>query len=508
MTGAQPVLRLGTRGSLLAMAQSRLIANALQEQHAGLQVDLVAVATRGDRDQRTPLSDVQDPDFFSAELDAALISGDVDFCVHSMKDLGDHRSGAICRAAIPARENPRDVVVFRAEIIDRLKHDEPIRIGSSSQRRQANAGAFLVDALPHATRRPALQFETLRGAVDERLQRIQLAPDRPDALDGIVLALAGLTRLWRDTNGRRSVRPMLENARWMVLPLSACPAAPGQGALALECRRDDARTQGLLQALHDPATARLVRRETELLANVREELRSGVGITARDQCVLGQMTYLHGPDHTTQQLIWNSPPSPHRARPWDAGSIDAKRRPLVTNPSLGNRTALFIAHWHAVTNDVLVNTASRIWTSGIRSWHELAGRGLWVEGCADDLGFADIVEMIGCPVLRLPALSDWTVITHSGGVASWQKAGVGEVVATYEIESSETDRTANLEEKVRTATHFFWGSSGQYAAVKQWVPADAHHACGAGKTVQALRDIGIDAIQPFPSRKAWQTWLR
>jgi hydroxymethylbilane synthase len=455
------------------------------------------------------LSDVKDADFFSAELDAALINGEVDFCVHSMKDLSDRRPAAICRAAIPVRENPRDVIVFRAGVIDRLKQGQPIRIGSSSRRRQANVGAFLLDALPHATRQPALQFETLRGAVDERLRRIQISPDRPDALDGVVLALAGLARLWRDTDGRRSIRPMLENVCWMVLPLSACPAAPGQGALAIECRRDDARTRSLLQSLHDPATASLVQREMDVLANVREELQSGVGVTARDQRVLGQMIYVRGPDHATQRLIWNHPPSPDQARPWDAGRIGARLRSLVTNPELGDHAALFVAHWHAVTDEMLVNTDSRIWTSGVRSWHELARLGLWVEGCADNLGFTDVLATIGCPVLRLPALSEWTVITHSGATASWRQTGVGQVIATYSIESSAgTDGIANLEQQVRAATHFFWGSAGQYAAVKQWIPAGAHHACGVGKTMQALTNIGIDTIQPFPSREAWQTWLR
>jgi len=239
MAGARHILRLGTRGSLLAMAQSRLIAKALRDQNAGLRVDLVPVETHGDRDRQTPLSEVRDADFFSAELDAALIDGEVDFCVHSMKDLGNHRPAAICRAAIPTRENPRDVIVFRAEVIDRLDQNKPIRIGSSSRRRQTNVATFLAEALPQTTR-PSLQFQTLRGPVDERLQRIQIDPDQRDALDGVVLALAGLARLWRDADGRRSVTPLLENVRWMVLPLSACPTAPGQGALALECRRDDA----------------------------------------------------------------------------------------------------------------------------------------------------------------------------------------------------------------------------------------------------------------------------
>ena len=108
-------LRLGTRGSLLAMAQSRLVASALQRLHPDRPVDVMTVSTRGDRNLGVPLQDVRDPDFFSAELDEALLAGDVDFCVHSLKDLPAVRHAGIVRAALPSRENPRDVIVWRRD---------------------------------------------------------------------------------------------------------------------------------------------------------------------------------------------------------------------------------------------------------------------------------------------------------------------------------------------------------------------------------------------------------
>ena len=96
-------LRLGTRPSLLAIAQSRLVARALERRYPELGVELVNVCTRGDRDRHTPLTRVNDPGFFAAELDEALRGGDVDFCVHSYKDLGPDRPADIALAAIPPR---------------------------------------------------------------------------------------------------------------------------------------------------------------------------------------------------------------------------------------------------------------------------------------------------------------------------------------------------------------------------------------------------------------------
>ena len=265
MNAARNRLRLGTRNSLLAIAQGRLIAKALRERRPELRIEFVPIETRGDRNRRTPLSQVDDPDFFSAELDTALLNDAVDFCVHSVKDLAVQRPDRITRAAMPPREDPRDIIVFRADIIDRLRSGHAIRIGSSSPRRRVNVEDFLTEALPRFEAPPLLRFSPLRGAVDVRLTRIHGDPDASDALDGVVLALAGLNRLWRDPDGHATIAPLLADARRMVLPLSACPTAPGQGALAIECRRADSKTRTLLGGLHDVRTAALVALEFEQL---------------------------------------------------------------------------------------------------------------------------------------------------------------------------------------------------------------------------------------------------
>jgi len=507
-------LKLGTRGSPLAMAQSRGIANALRREHPDLQIELIAVETRGDRDRRTPLSDVKDADFFSAELDEALINHGVDFCVHSVKDLGTDRPAEIFQAAMPVRENPRDVIVFRDDVFERLRQGQPVRIGSSSARRKINAEHFLMDVLPQFNGKPRLHFSPLRGAVNDRLNRIHVDPDDPDdpgdpdALDGVVLALAGLNRLWRDPAGRKILAPLLTGVRWMVLPPSACPAAPGQGALVLECRRDDDATRTLLGTLHDPETAALVQREQDFMRDLPDTRNPGFGVTALNTDALGPVMYVRGPHTESNGAIWDCPPAPAHARPWDGRQAYRSGQPqsLPVRVPLQASDTLFVAHWHAVTESVSVHSATRIWVSGVQSWQRLAKRGVWVEGCADNLGFSDIVSTLACEVLDLSALNDWTVLTHHDATPGWDGTGIGRVIATYM--PTPVPNSADLEETVRQATHFFWGSAGQYHSMKAWVPAHAHHACGAGKTADALRALGINEPQAFPSRKEWQAWLR
>lgn len=507
-------LTLGTRGSLLAVAQSRSIADMLMRRHRDIDVRLEFVDTAGDRDLSTPLDAVANPDFFSAEIDRALLDGRVDFTVHSMKDVGAGRPAGITRAAMPLRENPRDVVIFRRDIMERLRRGDEIRIGSSSARRKLNVGAFLNDCLPAVgkTTGPRLRFESIRGAVDHRVARVTTDAADANSLDGVVLALAGLARLWRDPAGRNALQQSLSRVRWMVLPLSECPTAPAQGALALECRSDDTCMRELLGALNDDSTEHLVSRELRALEQTGAAHRSSFGATAIEHALLGPIMYTRGEPMFTPRLAWNRPDvrGPGEiAIPWDGGNLYRNRGRRASRDALEWRGAapIFVAHWHAATKELLGSRDARIWTSGVRSWRELARRGAWVEGCADNLGFDAIVSTLACDVLQLPPLGEWTAITRTGAEAGWKNTGVGRIVPTYELEDADEKAIGSARDIVGRATDFFWGSIDQYRAVEPWLPARARHACGAGKTADALRQAGVASPLVFPSRREWWSWL-
>ncbi len=505
------MLRLGTRGSLLARAQSRLVAQALRRAHPDVKVQLVPVTTRGDRDRTTPLAHVTDPDFFSAELDALLVSGQVDLCVHSLKDLGPARPAALVLAALAGRENPRDVVIFRQGVETRLAAGLALRIGSSSDRRQANVSAFLRSALPRlAGQAPKLEFAPLRGPVEQRLGRLDARGEA--RCDGVVLALAGLARLWSDSDARCVLEPLLTERRWMVLPLAECPPAAGQGVLAVECRADDGPTHELLGHVHEPAVERAVAAERRALAAWPAEQRAGIGAVAITHAALGELCFVRGQPaagEPVQRLIWSAPPRPESAVPWDSGQWQrqCRRAPLPGLPAVAEGAAVFVAHAHAAEAQRLP-AVGRLWTSGVASWQALAARGHWVEGCADGLGFDAVRATLGCAVLGLPALSEWTVLTHADAVTSWQGSGVGDVRATYRVcPPDNTDDLRQLAEQVSRATHFFWGSGQPLAALRDQLPPGAAHAAGPGKTIELLRARGLGQAQAFPNRREWRAWL-
>lgn len=535
---APRALKLGTRRSALARAQSAAVARQLEQRHAGLTIELVGIETRGDRILDTPLSSVQGKEFFTDDLDTALLAGQVDFTVHSYKDLSLERSARLLLAAVPRREQPNDIAVFAADVPERLAAGHELIIGSSSPRRASFVPELLQRLLPHraADRRPMgrVRLVDLRGNVDSRLRRLHEPRGSARHLDGIVLAFAGLARLWADAAGNVLLRELLAPLPRMVLPLSQCPSAPAQGALAIECCHDDAATAAVLAAIDHAPTRRAVEVERALLAMRGGGCHQRFGATQIELPGVGTLLYQRAAadpaaESTAEsgsepgaasaldsaQLHW-TPERPLDApqgavRPWD-GSRAARARvePLPAGLArsaerLMRATAIFIAHRRALPEDdsIHINSAAHVWVPGIETWQALAGRGVWVEGCGEGLGIAALEPMLAEPLLQLPPRDQWTVLTHADAVPGWPAA---EVIATYRhgepAVASEPSAAPTLD-----ATHVYWHSSAQFDRWRGSVAPDAQHACGPGKTYEHLRRAGVQNLRVFPQPVHWRQWL-
>ena len=229
-------LRIGTRGSALALWQSRHIAQRLAAVSPGIAVSLVEISSDGDRITDLPLSQVEGTGFFTAALERALLSGEVDVAVHSYKDLPVESSRDLTVAAVPARGPVEDVLCARDGLtLEALPAGA--RVGTCSTRRTAQIRLVRTD----------LDIIALRGNVPTRVARVG------HDLDAIVLARAGLTRLGLD----RAITETFSIDR--MLP------APAQGALAVQCRIEDADVRLCLTVLDDDATRRCVTAERTML---------------------------------------------------------------------------------------------------------------------------------------------------------------------------------------------------------------------------------------------------
>ncbi|WP_066295689.1 hydroxymethylbilane synthase [Arthrobacter luteolus] len=254
-----PVL-IGTRGSALAVTQTTTVAETLSDL-GGFDVELVRVKTEGDIN-RAALSQIGGTGVFVAALRESLLAGDCDVAVHSLKDLPTAEAGGLTIGAVPARVDVRDALCARDALT--LGQLPPgAKIGTGSPRRAAQLRAA----------RPDLEIVDIRGNVDTRLARVAgLVDGGPGDLDAVVLAAAGLSRLGR-----------LEMVSEFLDPSVMLPA-PGQGALAVECRTADAAEGPLSRALaaYDDTASRLtVTAERALLARLEAGCTAPIGALAR-----------------------------------------------------------------------------------------------------------------------------------------------------------------------------------------------------------------------------------
>jgi len=224
-------LRLGTRGSPLALAQARKVAAAIEtaQRWPDGWVQIVEIKTTGDKVQDRPLAEIGGKALWTKELDRALLEGEVDFCVHSMKDVESERPGEIHIAAVRPRGDVRDRIVG-AESIDKLK--QGARVGTSSPRRAAQLRRL----------RPDLQIVPIRGNVETRLKKVESGE-----VDATLLASAGLKRLEIDAG--------------TAIPTEVMLPAPGQAVIGMECRTNDTRTQSVLSTVSNGITYNCVMAE-------------------------------------------------------------------------------------------------------------------------------------------------------------------------------------------------------------------------------------------------------
>lgn len=220
------IVRVGTRGSALALTQTGQIIESLRRIHPNVRFEQIVIKTTGDQRKSVPFAAVGTKGMFVKEIEEALLDNEIDFAVHSLKDMPGDLPDGLTLAAVPTRQDPRDALLSNGPGLEGLPHGA--RVGTGSLRRQIQIRNV----------RPDLQIGELRGNLDTRIRKLD-----EGQYDAIVLACAGLERMgWA---GRITER----------IPVEVSIPAPGQGALALETRTGDERLAAILAPLHDGETA-------------------------------------------------------------------------------------------------------------------------------------------------------------------------------------------------------------------------------------------------------------
>lgn len=246
----------------------------LKAQHPDCEFEIVKISTHGDAVTDKPLTAFGGTGVFVKELENAILEGRADFAIHSLKDVPSIQPEGLVLAAFPTREDPRDVLLIKNGLsIDEL--NENCTIGTGSPRRIVQIAEL----------KPGATFTDLRGNIDTRLKKLE-----EGQYDAIVLAAAGLRRLGKDIDAKA------------FLPVDRCVPAIGQGAIAIECRKDDDETIALLRTINNKDTETAILAERAFMKTVGGGCKFPLGAYATIQNETVQLAVMLG-NHHTQQII-------------------------------------------------------------------------------------------------------------------------------------------------------------------------------------------------------------
>jgi hydroxymethylbilane synthase len=487
--------KIGTRGSLLAVTQSTLTKEKL-EALSGEKFELVLIKTQGDQITDKPLWQLDGKDFFTKELDLALLSGEVDLVIHSYKDLGSERPKGIKLAAITERHFAHDILLIKNETIEKLKDwSGDFIVGTSSPRRIVNLTSELSSFLPG---HPSIKCEMLRGNINTRIQKL-----RDGNYDAITLALAGIDRLSQFGTSYEELKKLLDGLNFAVLPLSVFPAAASQGALGIEMsaeRNDNGKLQKILEHIHHAATAEEVKREREAFKSYGGGCHLAVGIHVRE--FAGSFLHFHRGETEGKKI---------KIKKREGVSIENQKAEkvflgqgegnkvltdqLYIKTSNGNKAPTKNKHVFVTTALALPSLQEdfqTLWAAGPETRKKLVAQGHWVNGGADGMGHQEIQKLYSSPAIKLMCKdAPWIVLSHDKA-----RSPVGEVFASYTHQISEPSEEQKSELKL--VTHAWWASFPQYEAYITKVPElkNAQHFCGLGKTYLSFKEqkISVTAL--------------
>lgn len=470
-------LRIASRRSDLARLQAHAVADALKAKVPDLEIEFHFSESLGDKNLTDPLWKMPGKGVFTEDLTKDLIEGRADLIVHSWKDLPVEENPVTEIAATLPRADVRDLLLFKKSSRGKTGG---FRIFSSSPRREYNLTPFFRDFLPGG--RDGVSFESVRGNIQTRVRKLLETAE----IDGLVVAKAAIDRLLATTaeefrETRESLRSALGLCEFMVLPLTVNPAAPAQGALAVEVRRDRADVKKILSAVHHEPTFAEANEERAILKSHGGGCHQKIGATVFER-PQGRLVFTRGLTDKgveLRDLRWAGS-APGRPTVVRSDSLFERRR--RENVSIGSANALFIASSFALPENLAFQGI--LWTSGLPTWKKLAAKGVWVNGCTEGLGEKEDPRLSWIA----PNLT-WANLSHGRAPAGER----GPVVATYDL-------VAKTDAVPPEGDELHWTSAVLFdEALKRWPELkNRKHGCGPGKTCDALKARGENPAVRWP----------
>lgn len=496
---------IACRGSLLSLAQAHLFMKKVNAVFPHIKLDIKIVETAGDREQSKPLHLVEGKDFFTKEIQQTLNRNETDFAIHSMKDVSSLDFFNEGHYAVFDRELLQDVAIFNPSVITKLQNEQNVIIGTSSPRRSAMTTAFLEKALPQFNSKPAaVEAVSIRGNVDTRLQKLQ-----DGQYDAIILAAAGLNRLMQHEPAKQKVNELLKDKKTMLLPLFECPPAAGQGAVVAETQKDNADAITILKAIANMQLTEAIKKERVYAGRYGYGCSQPFGVFHLDTAAVS-FTYTSGSSNNAGNFT-----------EWDFNAaLSLKDKTLFSSADYmksffeynfvndvivdENAAAVFISSYKVLHNYALKKQIEnkKVWASGTKTWYDLAKKGIWVEGCADGLGFNFLLPIFKSPLINLDT-NAIQILTNKSSAQHWNDDGF-KVAYTYELKGN---LSLEMKDKIAKADVIFWTSYQQYELCKSFLKKSVQHVCPSGKTAMLLQAQGLKPVI-FPTIKSFIAWKK
>ncbi len=492
------------------MAQASFIKKQLEEKTPH-QFNLKIIKTKGDVIQDKPLWQLEGKDFFTKELDEALLNKEIDLVIHSYKDLGGDRPQGIELAAVTERVNPADTLIVTKETAKKLiaqKFEGKFRLGSSSPRRITQS-----QSLPKYLPQQGIEVENinLRGNVDTRLRKLLSGE-----YDAIILAAAGLERISYSEEGHNALKELAPQLTFMFLPLQEFVPAPAQGALAIDCHEDNLELKKVLKTVEDNITRTCVAHEKKQFQNYGGGCHLPMGIYAHS-LTEGIHMVEKGKDEKEQPVhlshLLETPSLDQFQKSLQSGSKvflgmqgDTKGQIIydslmskVSTESKGNEANVsLVATKHSLKNfqQIAPETLPVVFAAGSKSMKSLAKAGYWCHGCANSQGDQTLSVLKSSQSFNLfhDLSGEWDIYTHADS-----ESILGKTIPSYQREIRKVQ--AQWTNELQKCDFFVFTSFAQYEEYTKHYPFIKNKSLytGMGKTYNEFqkRNINCTALPSF-----------
>ena len=477
-------IRVLSRKSDLAVIQAYEFGEYLKTKFPDVEIEYISKSTSGDKDLTTPLSEMSSEGVFTNDLRDELINNKCDLIVHSWKDLPIEVGDKTIISSTLKRADTRDILFIKK---NEVNQDGSISVLCSSPRRKYNIENFIKNYLPKKYKK--ITFNNIRGNIPTRFKKFLNDAE----CDGFIVAKAAIDRILlnqipRFQELKKELQDYIDQCIWTIIPLSINPCSPGQGALAIETKIDAYNLNSILEKINFKTDFNNVQNERKILKGYGGGCHQKIGVSYINH-THGTVVSKRGEDEngnhfedwylTSNKKNKISLNNKEEIYPEKLDNYKIFERKQINETSnlinkLKNK-CIFISRMSALPDETKIGSDNIVWSSGLKTWKQLASRGIWVNGSSDGLGedFENNISAL--------TNSSWIKLTHKDAPTS----NIVDRIATYQLEK--IDFKINIHEK----KHFYWMSSSAFRYTLEKYPElkERYHYCGPGNTYNEIYSI-------------------